>query len=166
MYLPKYKSIGDNFLDCEYIEKLEQSSKRDYLGIKQHLTDVKINLESRCISRKQCFTYTILLFILAGIFEIGGGYFIWLWLREGGGLAFAFLGAIVLFLYGIVPTFQPADFHRIYATYGGIFVVMSILWGWVFDKIQPDTYDLIGAVIILIGVSIIYYWPREDEIND
>jgi small multidrug resistance family-3 protein len=166
MYLPKYKSIGDNFLDCEYIEKLEQSSKRDYLGIKQHLTDVKINLESRCISRKQCFTYTLLLFILAGIFEIGGGYFIWLWLREGEGLAFAFLGAIVLFLYGIVPTFQPADFHRIYATYGGIFVVMSILWGWVFDKIQPDTYDLIGAVIILIGVSIIYYWPREDEIND
>jgi small multidrug resistance family-3 protein len=155
-----------DFLDCEYIEELEQSSKRDYFGIKQHLTDVKINLESRCISRKQCFTYTILLFILAGIFEIGGGYFIWLWLREGEGLAFAFLGAIVLFLYGIVPTFQPADFHRIYATYGGIFVVMSILWGWVFDKIQPDTYDLIGAVIILIGVSIIYYWPREDEIND
>jgi len=166
MYLPKYKLIGECFLDCESIEKLEQSSKRDYFGIKQHLTDVKINLESRCISRRQCFTYTILLFILAGIFEIGGGYFIWLWLREGEGLAFAFLGAIVLFLYGIVPTFQPADFHRIYATYGGIFVVMSILWGWVFDKIQPDTYDLIGAVIILIGVSIIYYWPREDEIND
>lgn len=153
-------------MDCESIEKLEQSSKRDYFGIKQHLTAVKINLESRCVSRKQCFTYTILLFILAGFFEIGGGYFIWLWLREGGGLLFAFLGAVVLFLYGIVPTFQPADFHRIYATYGGIFVVMSILWGWVFDKIQPDIYDLIGAVIILIGVSIIYYWPRKDEIND
>jgi small multidrug resistance family-3 protein len=43
---------------------------------------------------------------------------------------------------------------------------MSILWGWVFDKIPPDIYDLIGALIILIGVSIIYYWPRKDEIND
>ncbi|PAV12376.1 hypothetical protein ASJ81_06475 [Methanosarcina spelaei] len=108
----------------------------------------------------------MLLFILAGIFEIGGGYLFWIWLREGGGLPFAFLGAIVLFLYGVVPTFQPADFHRIYATYGGIFVVMSILWGWVFEKTAPDIYDLIGALIILVGVSIIYYWPRKDEVNE
>lgn len=107
--------------------------------------------------------YTILLFILAGVFEIGGGYLLWLWMREGRELIFAFLGAIILFLYGIVPTFQPSYFHRIYATYGGIFVVMSLLWGWIFDKILPDTYDLIGALIILIGVSIIYYWPRKDD---
>ncbi len=124
---------------------------------------MKINIYSSCISRKKCFVYTILLFILAGVFEIGGGYLIWLWLREDGNLIFAFLGAIVLFLYGIVPTFQPSYFHRIYATYGGIFVVMSLLWGWIFDKTLPDTYDLIGALIILIGVSIIYYWPRKEE---
>jgi|GEM_PF-1318600 len=148
------------------MEQNERYSKNDDFGIKKYLINMKIALESRCVSRKQCFTYTILLFILAGIFEIGGGYFIWICLREGGGLPFAFLGAIVLFLYGIVPTFQPADFHRIYATYGGIFVVMSILWGWVFEKTAPDTYDLIGALIILVGVSIIYYWPRKDEVNE
>ncbi|WP_292390861.1 YnfA family protein [Methanosarcina sp. UBA5] len=119
--------------------------------------------ESECISRKKCFIHTILLFILAGIFEIGGGYFMWLWLREGKAIIFAFLGAIILFLYGVVPTFQRSYFHRIYATYGGIFVVMSLLWGWIFDKIPPDTYDLIGSLIILIGVSIIYYWPREND---
>jgi small multidrug resistance family-3 protein len=122
-----------------------------------------VKIESGCISRKRCFLYTILLFILAGIFEIGGGYLLWLWLREGRGLIFAFSGAIILFLYGVVPTFQPSYFHRIYATYGGIFVVMSLLWGWIFDKIPPDNYDLIGALTILIGVSIIYYWPREDD---
>lgn len=148
------------------MEQNERYSKNDDFGIKKHFIDMKIALESRCVSRKQCFTYTILLFILAGIFEIGGGYFIWIWLREGGGLPFAFLGAIVLFLYGVVPTFQPADFHRIYATYGGIFVVMSILWGWVFEKTAPDIYDLIGALIILVGVSIIFYWPRKDEVNE
>jgi small multidrug resistance family-3 protein len=122
-----------------------------------------VKIESRCISRKRCFMYTMFLFILAGIFEIGGGYLMWLWLREGKGLIFAFSGAITLFLYGVVPTFQSSYFHRIYATYGGIFVVMSLLWGWVFDKTSPDTYDLIGALIILIGVSIIYYWPREED---
>lgn len=124
---------------------------------------MKIKVESSCISRKRCFLYTILLFILAGIFEIGGGYLMWQWLREGKELVFAFVGAVVLFLYGIVPTFQPSYFHRIYATYGGIFVVMSLLWGWVFDKIPPDIYDLIGSLIILVGVTIIYYWPRKEE---
>jgi small multidrug resistance family-3 protein len=122
-----------------------------------------VKIEFGYISRKRCFVYTILLFILAGIFEIGGGYLLWLWLREGRGLFFALSGAFIMFLYGIVPTFQPSYFHRIYATYGGIFVVMSLLWGWIFDKTTPDTYDLIGALIILIGVSIIYYWPREDD---
>lgn len=124
---------------------------------------MKISIDSSYMSRKKCFVYTILLFILAGIFEIGGGYLIWLWLRENGNLMLGFLGAIILFLYGVVPTFQPSYFHRIYATYGGIFVVMSLLWGWIFDKTLPDTYDLIGALIILIGVSIIYYWPRKEE---
>lgn len=124
---------------------------------------MKINIDPNCMSREKCFLYTILLFILAGICEIGGGYFIWLWLREGNGLIYAFLGAIILFLYGIVPTFQPSYFHRIYATYGGIFVVMSIFWGWVFDKTPPDAYDIIGAIIILIGAAIIYYWPRKEE---
>ena len=63
-------------------------------------------------------------------------------------------GAIVLFLYGVVLTFQPSYFHRIYATYGGIFVVMSLLWGWIFDKIPPDTYDLRGCLKIQIVPTI------------
>ncbi|HNW37950.1 MAG TPA: YnfA family protein [Methanosarcina vacuolata] len=122
-----------------------------------------VGIESEGMSRKKCFMYTSLLFILAGIFEIGGGYLMWMWLREGRGLIFALSGAVILFLYGVVPTFQRSYFHRIYATYGGIFVVMSLLWGWIFDKIPPDTYDLIGSLVILIGVSIIYYWPRGDD---
>ncbi len=124
---------------------------------------MKINTDSSCMSRKKCFVYTILLFILAGIFEIGGGYLFWLWLREGEDITLAFIGTIILFLYGVVPTFQPSYFHRIYATYGGIFVVMSLLWGWIFDKIPPDAYDVIGALVILVGVSIIYYWPRKEN---
>lgn len=119
--------------------------------------------KTACISRRKCFAYTILLFILAGIFEIGGGYLVWLWVRENRDITYALLGAVVLFLYGIVPTFQPSHFHRIYATYGGIFVVMSLLWGWVFDRIPPDIYDIIGCIIILIGVGIIFYWPRKGE---
>lgn len=99
-------------------------------------------------------------FVAAGLCEIGGGYLIWLWLREGKSAWYGVLGALVLVLYGIVPTFQPAHFGRVYAAYGGIFVVMSILWGWGIDKQAPDGFDLLGAFVALIGVAIIMYAPR------
>ncbi len=100
-------------------------------------------------------------FILAGILEIGGGYLVWLWLREGRGLGYGLAGAVVLFLYGVVPTWQPANFGRVYAAYGGVFIVLSILWGWKVDKIPPDKFDLIGGAVALLGVMIIMYWPRD-----
>jgi small multidrug resistance family-3 protein len=105
-------------------------------------------------------TKSLVFFVLAGLFEIGGGYLVWLWLREGKSPWYAVGGAIVLALYGVIPTFQPAHFGRVYAAYGGVFVIMSILWGWKVDKIIPDRFDLIGAAVCLAGVSVIMYWPR------
>ncbi len=99
-------------------------------------------------------------FLLAGLCEIGGGYLVWLWLREGKPLAHGLAGALVLVLYGIIPTLQPAHFGRVYAAYGGVFVVLSILWGWKVDGIDPDRFDIIGGCIALVGVAVIMYWPR------
>lgn len=105
---------------------------------------------------------SIFYFLLAGVFEIGGGYLIWLWLRQGKSSIYGIIGALVLILYGIIPTLQPenSNFGRVYATYGGIFIVLSILWGWKVDNIIPDKFDLIGGFIALIGVLIIMYAPR------
>jgi small multidrug resistance family-3 protein len=101
------------------------------------------------------------LFILAGLAEIGGGYLIWRWLREGAPVVIGVIGAIVLVIYGVIPTLQrSSDFGRIYAAYGGIFVVASLLWGWGFDGFRPDRYDVAGAVVVLAGVGIIYFAPR------
>ena len=99
-------------------------------------------------------------FVLAGLCEIGGGYLLWLWLREGKSPWFGLFGAIVLILYGIIPTFQPAHFGRVYAAYGGVFIVLSILWGWQIDQVAPDKFDLWGGILALIGVFVIMYWPR------
>ena len=99
-------------------------------------------------------------FVLAGLCEIGGGYLVWLYLREGRGVWVGVCGAVVLVLYGIVPTLQPANFGRVYAAYGGIFIVLSILWGWQVDRVTPDRFDLIGGAIALVGVSVIMFWPR------
>lgn len=103
---------------------------------------------------------SIFYFFLAGLCEIGGGYLVWQWLREGKSVWLAVLGAVILVLYGVIPTFQPAHFGRVYATYGGIFIVMALLWGWLVGKIAPDRMDFIGSTIALIGVCIMMYWPR------
>lgn len=99
-------------------------------------------------------------FILAGLFEIGGGYLVWIWLREGKSIWLGLAGIVLLALYGFIPTLQPANFGRVYAAYGGIFIVLSILWSWQVDKVTPDRFDLIGGVVALLGVGIIMYWPR------
>ncbi len=100
------------------------------------------------------------LFIAAGLAEIGGGYLVWLWLREHRSYLLGLMAIPVLFIYGVLPTFQPAHFGRVYAAYGGVFVTMSLLWGWLVDHQQPDTFDIIGAFTTILGVSIIMWWPR------
>jgi len=104
---------------------------------------------------------SLVLFVLAGLAEIGGGYLVWQWLRENKGLGLGVIGGVILFFYGVIPTFQAeAAFGRVYAAYGGIFIVLAILWGIVFDHWHPDRYDVIGAGIALVGVGVIM-WGRQ-----
>ena len=100
------------------------------------------------------------LFFFASLLEIGGGYLVWTWLREHKGKIFGLFGALILFSYGIVPTFQQANFGRVYAAYGGIFIISSILWGYFLDKKKPDRFEIIGSGIVLIGVIVMFYFPR------
>ena len=103
---------------------------------------------------------SLFLFFLAGLCEIGGGYLIWLWLREGKPIWLGLLGALTLALYGVVATWQTANFGRVYVVYGGVFIVMALFWGWSIDGIRPDRYDFIGSMIALFGVLVMMYWPR------
>ncbi|MBD2682253.1 MULTISPECIES: YnfA family protein [Nostoc] len=103
---------------------------------------------------------SLLYFLCAGLFEITGGYLIWLWLREAKPLWWGILGGIALAVYGVIATFQPANFGRVYAAYGGVFIAMAMLWGWKVDGVIPDRYDVIGACLALASVSIIMFTPR------
>ncbi len=104
---------------------------------------------------------SVVLFVLAAVAEIGGAWLIWQGVREHRGVAFVAAGIVALGAYGFVATLQPdANFGRILAAYGGIFVAGSLLWGMVVDGFRPDRYDVWGAGICLVGVAIIMYAPR------
>jgi len=104
---------------------------------------------------------SIALFIGAAVFEIGGAWLIWQGVREHRGWVWIGAGVVALGVYGFVATLQPdAHFGRILAAYGGVFVAGSLAWGVVADGFEPDRWDMIGAVICLVGVALIMYTPR------
>jgi small multidrug resistance family-3 protein len=95
------------------------------------------------------------LFVLAGLCEIGGGYLVWGWMREGRPLVWAVFGAAILVLYGVVAALQPiSEFGRVYAAYGGVFVALALTWSVLIDGFRPDKYDLLGALVVLAGVAV------------
>jgi small multidrug resistance family-3 protein len=109
---------------------------------------------------------SILLFLIAAVAEIGGAWLVWQGVRENRGLLWMGAGVIALGLYGFVATLQPdANFGRILAAYGGIFVAGSLLWGMVVDGFRPDRYDLWGAGVCLVGVTVIMYAPRAGALD-
>jgi small multidrug resistance family-3 protein len=63
------------------------------------------------------------LFFAAALVEIGGGYLVWLWIREKKKLLIGILGGLALFIYGTIPTLPAANFGTVYAAYGGIFII-------------------------------------------
>ncbi|MHA6524435.1 YnfA family protein [Tessaracoccus sp. G1721] len=104
---------------------------------------------------------SILLFVVAAFFEIGGAWLVWQGVREHRGWVWIGAGVVALGLYGFVATLQPdANFGRILAAYGGVFVAGSLIWGMAFDRFRPDRWDTVGALICLAGVAVIMYAPR------
>ena len=107
---------------------------------------------------------SLLYFVAAGLCEIGGGYLMWLTLRERRSVLYAVAGAAVLVLYGVIPTLQPAHFSRVYAKVlsiiSGIFIVLAMLWGAGVERVRPDRFDMIGGALCLGGAAIMMYWPR------
>ncbi|MEV4442992.1 YnfA family protein [Streptomyces sp. NPDC049577] len=101
------------------------------------------------------------LFVVAALFEIGGAWLVWQGVREHRGWLWVGAGVLALGIYGFVATLQPdAEFGRILAAYGGVFVAGSLAWGMAMDGYRPDWGDIMGACICLAGIGVIMYAPR------
>ena len=142
---------------------------RFLVGKKESLTKKSASTDAAAAAGSESFRWTVstvaralAVFVLSGIAEIGGGWLVWKAVREHKPWWWALTGSLVLVLYGFLPTLQPTDsFGRIYAVYGGFFIVLSYLWGWIFDGMKPDVGDVLGGSLALAAVLIILFWPRK-----
>lgn len=98
---------------------------------------------------------TSLLFFITAIAEIVGYFLPWLWLKKGGSVLLLIPAAVSLALFVWLLTLHPAASGRVYAAYGGVYVMTALLWlRWV-DGVRLSGYDWLGAAVALSGMLII-----------
>ena len=90
-------------------------------------------------------------FALAAFFEITGCFAFWSVVR---------LGKSAGWLAGVLTRVETAAAGRAYATYGGVYIIGSLLWLWLIEDRVPDRWDVGGGTICLVGAAILFFRPR------
>jgi len=104
---------------------------------------------------------TIVLFIITALAEIIGCYLPYLWLKQDKSIFLLIPAAISLALFAWLLSLHPAAAGRVYAAYGGVYILVAVLWLWGVDGIKPTTWDIVGALIAFLGMAIIMFGPRD-----
>ncbi|MGG6193144.1 YnfA family protein [Pantoea allii] len=98
---------------------------------------------------------TTFLFFITALAEIIGCFLPWLWLKKGASVWLLFPAALSLALFVWLLTLHPAASGRVYAAYGGVYVLTALLWLRVVDGVRLSVWDWSGALIALSGMIII-----------
>ncbi|PSB46987.1 YnfA family protein [Chamaesiphon polymorphus] len=99
-----------------------------------------------------------LLFLLAALGEISGCYAFWAWLRLGKSILWLVPGILALILFASVLTrVDASNAGRVYAAYGGIYLLSSLVWLWLAEGVQPNRWDILGVGISLVGTIVILF---------
>lgn len=103
---------------------------------------------------------TLGLFIITAVAEILGCYLPYLWLREGKSIWLLVPGALCLAGFAWLLSLHPTAAGRVYAAYGGVYIMVAIAWLWLVDGVRPSGWDIVGSVVALTGMAIIMFAPR------
>lgn len=103
---------------------------------------------------------TLGLFVVTAVAELVGCYLPYLWLRRDGSPWLLAPAAAALAAFVWLLTLHPTGAGRTYAAYGGVYVAVSVLWMWKVEQLTPDRWDLIGAVVAVVGICVIAFGPR------
>jgi len=104
---------------------------------------------------------TIAIYAGAALAEIAGCFAFWAWLKLDKPVWWLLPGLVSLAAFAWLLTLvdSPAA-GRAFAAYGGVYIVASLAWMALVEKVQPDRYDLAGAALCLAGAAVIVAAPR------
>jgi len=106
----------------------------------------------------------LIYYTLAAVAEIGGCYAFWAWIRLGKSVYWLIPGTISLIIFSILLTRVEGLFAgRVYAAYGGVYIIASLLWLWFIEGQRPDKSDAIGSIICIVGALIILFGQRQES---
>lgn len=95
------------------------------------------------------------LFLATAVAEIIGCYLPYLWLRQAASAWLLLPAAISLMIFVWLLSLHPAASGRVYAAYGGAYVVTALLWLRIVDGVKLTSIDWLGAGVTLLGMAII-----------
>lgn len=98
---------------------------------------------------------TALLFFITALAEITGCFLPWLWLKKGASAWLLVPAVLSLALFVWLLTFHPAASGRVYAAYGGVYVLTALVWLRIVDGVKLSIWDWSGALIAFSGMLII-----------
>jgi small multidrug resistance family-3 protein len=103
----------------------------------------------------------LLWYCVAAFGEIAGCFAFWCWLRMDRSPAWLVPGAASLAVFAAALTrIESPHAGRVYAAYGGVYILSSLAWLWAVEGVRPDRWDLAGAAVCLGGAALILYGPR------
>lgn len=105
------------------------------------------------------FIKVTLLFAATAVAEIVGCYLPWLVLKQGKAPWLLLPAALSLALFAWLLTLHPSAAGRTYAAYGGVYIAVALVWLRVVDGVALTRWDVGGACVALIGMSIIAMQP-------
>jgi small multidrug resistance family-3 protein len=104
---------------------------------------------------------SLVFFLIAALGEISGCYAFWVWLRLGQSIFWLLPGMLSLTIFALALTkVDTSNAGRVYAAYGGIYILSSLCWLWLVEGVRPDKWDLLGAILSLVGTIVILFGPR------
>jgi small multidrug resistance family-3 protein len=104
---------------------------------------------------------TLIFFLIAALGEISGCYAFWVWLRLGKSVLWLIPGILALLIFAVALTrVDASNAGRVYAAYGGIYILSALVWLWLAEGVRPDKWDLLGVTISLLGTIIILFSPH------
>lgn len=104
---------------------------------------------------------TVAAYVGAALAEIAGCFAFWAWLRLEKSPWWIVPGMTALALFAFLLTLvDSAAAGRAYASYGGVYIAIALIWLWLAEGVVPDRWDVSGVVLCLAGAAIIVAGPR------